>query len=117
MMQGESLRLKQFGISFNFDSHYSAITNDMGLLRMDTAATLSSTVATICLATQKVEDSVQMTTTGWGAIDNAGTQSTNLKEVRNKVTIESSSYLTILSWTKRLVCSARQNPGRARQSI
>ena len=58
----------------------------MGLLRMDTAATLSSTVATICLATRTVENDVEMTT-GWGATNNAGTQATNLKEVRNNFKI------------------------------
>ena len=83
MMQGESLRLKEFGMYYNLISNYSAITNDMGLLRMDTAATLSSTVATICLATRTVENDEEMTTTGWGAINNAGTQAINLKEVRN----------------------------------
>ena len=55
----------------------------MGLLRMATAATPSSTVATICLATQTIGNKVDMMTTGWGSIDNDGTQSTNLKEVSN----------------------------------
>ena len=60
----------------------------MGLLRMETAATISSTVATICLGTQRAfNGGVQMTTTGWGPIDGDGTQSTNLKEASNTILI------------------------------
>ena len=59
----------------------------MALLRMATAATLSSTVATVCLGTMTVENKVDMMTTGWGGVDNANTQSNVLKEVREETSI------------------------------
>ena len=52
------------------------------MLRMATAATLSTTVGTICLANQKIEEQVRVTATGWGGTDAAESQATYLKEVQ-----------------------------------
>ena len=57
------------------------LLNDVGLLRMSVAAVKSSTVNTICMATKSIAFGVVATVSGWGAVDNAGTQSSNLKEV------------------------------------
>ena len=69
--------------NFNFD--YRTIENDMALLRMATAATLSSTVAPVCLATRTIQTKVDMMTTGWGGVNDALTQSSVLKEVRKDI--------------------------------
>ena len=60
----------------------SAIKYDVGMLRMATAATLSTTVGTICLASHKIEELVRVTATGWGGTDASETQATFLKEVQ-----------------------------------
>ena len=52
---------------------------------METKATLSSTVATICLGTQTPGNDLEMTVTGWGGMDKDANPSPKLKEVSSKI--------------------------------
>ena len=84
MIAGDYSRLRQLSMLYSFDSRYSNFDNDIALVRMATAATLSSTVATICLTTDIIQNNREMITTGWGGVDADDTQSTFLKEVKNE---------------------------------
>ena len=61
---------------------FSQLINDIGILRMSTPATFTSTVRSICMTAMRMPDSEQVTATGWGGTNNQVQQSAFLKEVQ-----------------------------------
>ena len=62
--------------------------NDIALLRLSeyirSATDFPSSVGTICLPKKSIPENEQLMATGWGGINNQGTQAPDLKEVSHQ---------------------------------